>query len=181
VASGVRMERMIDQLLDVARARLAGGIAVTVAEEHDLVSLTAKIVQEIQVLHPAIEIHFEIGAACLARVDADRVEQVLSNLLGNAVAHGDSTRPITVTVTGRPDATSVAVHNHGAPIDPALMPILFDPFKRGALSKGSSAGLGLGLYIAERIVTAHGGEILVDSSRDGGTRFEVLFPSGVGG
>jgi signal transduction histidine kinase len=174
VSSGVRMERLIDQLLDVARARLAGGIPVTLSQEHDLVPLVGTIVDELQVAHPERQIVLETAGACPVRVDADRFEQLISNLLGNAVTHGAPARPITVAVRSRQGVATASVHNFGAPIDPALVPTLFDPFRRGVRRDGN--GLGLGLYIAERIVSAHGGKIEVDSSVEAGTRFEAVFP-----
>ena len=115
----------------------------------------------------------------MGRVDADRFEQVVSNLLGNAIVHGDKERAITVTLETRGGVASLSVHNFGLPIEVELMPLLFDPFKRGQRPRENRpGGLGLGLYITERIVSAHGGTIAVESSLQGGTRFEAIFPRG---
>ena len=158
VTSGVRMERMIGQLLDVARARLAGGIPVSRAPRVDLVALMTKIVEEIRAAHPTRAIELRVDNPCLADVDADRIEQVISNLLGNAVTHGDAAQPVAVSVALRGGVASLAVHNSGKPIEPAVLAALFDPFTRfNPSARKSSDGLGLGLYIAERIVSAHGG------------------------
>ena len=92
--------------------------------------------------------------------------------------HGAADRPIRVAVGARQGMVHLSVHNFGAPIDPALIPSLFDPFKRGGDSRGGTAGLGLGLYIVERIVNAHGGTVAVQSAPDVGTAFEVTFPLG---
>jgi signal transduction histidine kinase len=175
VSSGERMQRMIEQLLDLTSARLAGGIPVT-RRQQDLVPLVSKIVDEIRVANPRWSIELCAERPCDAAVDSDRIEQVVSNLLGNAVKHGDPKRAIRVAVTARSGIATIVVHNYGAPIDPALVPLLFDPFKRGDKARTRSDGLGLGLFIAERIVAAHGGKIEVESTHDLGTRFEARFP-----
>lgn len=176
VVSGMRMQRMINQLLDVARARRVSGIPVTRSDAQDLVPLVSKIIEETRVVHPARAIEIHAAGPCMASVDADRFEQVVSNLLGNAVAHGDPNHSIRVEVTARDGVAGLSVHNYGMPIDPAFMPMLFDPFKRGERPQGGSDGLGLGLYISERIVSAHGGKIGVESSEEAGTRFDATFP-----
>jgi signal transduction histidine kinase len=179
VVSGVRMERMIEQLLDLTRARLAGGIAVTRGPEQDLAPLVAKIIAELKGAHPTRGIELHLQGPCMASVDADRFEQVVSNLLGNAIMHGDKERSIAVTLDARGSGAVLSVHNFGPPIETDLMPFLFDPFKRGRSPKDTRpGGLGLGLYITERIVGAHGGTITVASSLEAGTRFEAVFPRG---
>jgi PAS domain S-box-containing protein len=176
-ASGVRMQRMIEQLLDLTRARLTDGIPVTLSpEEVDLAPLVGKIADEVRAAHPRSTIEVRVEGNCSARIDFDRIEQVVSNLLGNAVTHGDSTTPIRVVLASRPTAVSMTVHNYGAPIDPAFLPLLFNPFARGGNARGPSAGLGLGLYVSGRIIDAHGGKLSVESSQEAGTRFQVVLP-----
>ena len=178
VSSGVRMQRMIDQLLDLTRARLADGIPVYLSEEKvDLLPITTKIVEEMRAAHPAAVIQLADGSFSFAKVDVDRLEQVLSNLLGNAIAHGDPSRPIRVGLGTHCGAVTISVQNYGPAIDPDLIPRLFNPFARGKLPAGRSEGLGLGLYISERIVAAHRGKLTVESSVDAGTRFEVHLPA----
>ena len=174
IASGRRMERMIAQLLDVTRARLADGIPVERGEERDFASIVNKIIDEMRAAHPSriIEIRAE---PCPVRVDNDRFEQVISNLIGNAIAHGDPEQPIRVEVAPQGSLARLSVHNYGPAIDPELLPRLFDPFKRAVWGKKSTEGLGLGLYIVERIVAAHGGSIEVTSTLETGTRFEATF------
>jgi signal transduction histidine kinase len=102
---------------------------------------------------------------------------VLTNLTSNAIQHGDPSRPITVTCSSRGDDVAVAVHNHGAPIPRELQRAIFDPFRRIAESTGgASANLGLGLYIAQQIARAHGGDIAVRSSPESGTEFALTLP-----
>jgi signal transduction histidine kinase len=174
-SSGERMRRMIDQILDVTRARLTDGIRID-RQERDLVALVSKIVGEIQAAHPDRPIELSAPGPCRARVDADRFEQVVSNLVGNAVTHGDPVSPVEVGLDSQNGAASLTVRNDGPPIEPAELMSLFNPFQRVGKPRGRSDGLGLGLYISERIVSAHGGTIEVDSSELAGTRFEVIIP-----
>lgn len=177
VSSGVRMQRMIDQLLDLTRARLAGGIPVHLGDTPvDLSPLVTKIADEVHSAHPDRAIEVSLDRECRARVDTDRFEQAISNLIGNAVTHGDPTKTIRVALTSRGGSAVIAVHNFGPPIDPSFMPLLFNPFARTEKFRGRSAGLGLGLYISERIVSAHRGELVVQSSEDRGTCFEIILP-----
>jgi signal transduction histidine kinase len=181
ITSGVRMQRMIEQILDMARDRLTSGIAISRTAARDLVPLVGKIVEETRLAHPERRIELRSEGRCFASVDADRFEQVVSNLLGNAATHGDPARPIVVRVARVEGADSEAqvtfsVRNYGTPIDSSFLPLLFDPFRRQRKPEGRSAGLGLGLYISERIVRAHGGTIRVESSEKEGTLFETVIP-----
>jgi signal transduction histidine kinase len=109
----------------------------------------------------------------LVSADRDRLAQVVSNLLGNALEHGDATRAVTVALVGGDDV-ALTVHNEGPAIAPEIMPVLFEPFR---VTRGErSRGLGLGLYITEQIVLAHGGRVDVSSSVEGGTTFVVHLP-----
>ena len=176
-SSGVRMQRMIEQLLDLTRARLAGGIPVTLsAGEVDLGVLVRKIVDEVRAASPEARIEVRAEGPCLARIDPDRIEQVISNLVGNAVAHGDPSGAIVVTLSSGPDRATIAIENRGPAIDAGFLPVIFNPFARSEKTSGRSSGLGLGLYISERIVDAHGGTLSVRSSAEEGTAFEVVLP-----
>ena len=175
--SGVRMQRMIEQLLDLTRARLTAGIPVTLSTEAvDLGDLVAGIVDEIRAARPQATLELSVEGDCTARIDADRFEQVVSNLLDNAVTHGEKARPVRVEVISETDTVCLSVQNYGPPIDPAFLPLIFSPFARGETARGSSAGLGLGLYVSERIVAAHGGRLSVQSTQQAGTRFEAVIP-----
>lgn len=176
VSSGERMQRMIEQILDVTRARLAAGIPIKRDEPKDIAMLVSRIVDEIRAAHPERVIDFSAEGLCELRVDSDRFQQVVSNLLGNAVMHGDPEKRISVAVAKRGNVVSVSVHNYGPAIDRELMPLLFDPFKRGGQPQGRSDGLGLGLYISKCVVSAHGGRIDVASSQEAGTCFDVILP-----
>jgi signal transduction histidine kinase len=102
---------------------------------------------------------------------------VISNLVGNALEHGDVTRPVTVRLTpGDDDAILLSVHNDGPPIAPDLLPSLFEPFRRSVVRNERSKGLGLGLYITVQIVQAHSGRLEVASTTERGTTFTVVLP-----
>ena len=177
ISSGVRMQRMIEQLIDVTRARHVTGITVALSDhEQDLLPVVKKVVDELRVAHALPEIELRSEETCCARIDGDRIEQVVSNLVGNAIDHGDRNRPVSVGLTPHDDVVKLSVHNWGNPIAASFIPLLFDPFKRSEKPHGRSDGLGLGLYISERIVSAHGGKLRVESSFETGTLFEAILP-----
>jgi signal transduction histidine kinase len=179
--SGERMRRLVAQLLDAASARQPGGVPVVLGPERDLRPLVARMVDEVRASNGNLQIEHHDNGPVLACFDADRLEQVVSNLLGNAVAHGDPNRPIQIWVEGDDAVAQLCVHNHGTPIPPEFLGLLFDPFKRARGKRDASGGLGLGLYIAERIMSAHGGSIEVWSTLEDGTRFEARLPRSVHG
>jgi signal transduction histidine kinase len=161
LANGKLMERMIEDILDLARARLAGGIPVKRGEA-DLGLLVQRVVQEYQMAFT--QHRFEIvqeGDLC-GEWDADRLLQAATNLLGNAVQHGDAGHPVYIRLDGRDaDRVALTVTNTGT-IPAELLPHIFDPFRSGRQKPTNrNRGLGLGLYIAQQIVKAHLGSIEV--------------------
>lgn len=176
VTSGERMHRMIEQILDATRTRLSAGIPVELGDPCDVVPLVTDIVSEVRAARPSLMVHLDAPLSCKARIDPRRFGQVLANLLDNAAVHGDPARPIEIYVALRDAAICIGVHNYGKPIDAETHALLFEPFKRGGRPAGRSSGLGLGLYISQHIVRAHGGNISVESSYAAGTRFEIRLP-----
>jgi hypothetical protein len=175
--SAQRMGRMIDDLLDLTQARLGGEIPLKRARI-DLEHVCQEAVLEMQAAHPAATVCFEPSGDLTGDWDGDRLAQVVSNLLGNAVQHGDGS-VVSLTAHGTADDVVVAVHNLGKPIPPESRHAIFEPLVRrpsGATEDASS--IGLGLFIARAIVTSHGGEIGVDSSESHGTTFTVRLPRG---
>jgi PAS domain S-box-containing protein len=173
--SAHRIEAMIRDLLDFARGRLAGGIPVA-PQRCDLRGLCEEVVEEMQQAHPAGTLSFEAAGDLRGQWDPDRVEQVISNLVGNAVAHG--TGPVRVTCRGEGDEVVTTIHNEGRAIPAAAIPTLFEPFTRPApdVDGVRAKGLGLGLYIASEIVHAHGGTLSVTSTEGEGTTFTIRWP-----
>ena len=173
-SSGQRMRRLIDQLLDVTRIRSAGGLALQYAPT-DLWDLTKAVLDEMTVLHGEVCIDFQVTGTTTGEWDADRLAQVLSNLVGNAIQHAVGSRRIDVRISGsNPDMIEFSIHNDGT-IPQDALPTLFDPFVKAALGTCGS-GLGLGLYISQQIILAHRGQIYVQSNAEKGTTFYVTLP-----
>lgn len=170
------MGRMIEDLLDVTRIRVGHGIPIT-RTKVDLVPLVQSVIQERQVLQPDRQVVLEVEGNLIGEWDGDRLVQVASNLIGNAMRHG-SGPAVTVKLDGRrADRVLLSVLNDGN-IPPELLPTIFDPFRRGQRQSARTEGLGLGLYIVQQLVQAHGGTIQVSSQAGQPTRFDVGLPRG---
>lgn len=177
-SSSRRMSRMIQQILDLTRSRLAGGIKVH-PQPTDLRVVLSSTVDELRTAYPQAII--ELSCPPLPGTwDSDRLEQVFSNLIGNAVVHGGNAGAVEIEASSRGDSVCITVHNFGPPIPDDLRGALFDPFRRGDRESRSAktAGLGLGLYISRELVLAHGGSIDCESSPALGTTFSVTLPKG---
>lgn len=177
LTSARRMKRMVDDLLDLTRTRLGSGIPIA-PERMDLKALAEEIVAELQAFHPQRAVAFRADGDLEGSWDRDRLAQVLSNLLGNALQYGAPARPITVSARGDGDEVAIEVHNQGRPISPSMLTNIFEPMVREA-GRGDgkpSTSLGLGLYIAREIVLAHGGTVSVKSAALEGTTFCVRLP-----
>jgi two-component system, sensor histidine kinase and response regulator len=175
LSSSRRMSRMIEDMLDMARARLAGGIPLK-REPADLGTLVDRVVSEIQATHPERRIEVKQAGNLAGSWDGERLAQVASNLLGNALQHGASGGLVRVTADGR-RATEVLLKVENTGTIPAdLLPELFDPFRRAQRQTGRTDGLGLGLYIVQQIVLAHSGTVDVQSGDDDKTVFVVIIP-----
>jgi sigma-B regulation protein RsbU (phosphoserine phosphatase) len=168
-ASTGRISALVDDLLDLARGRLGGGIALDWAEVPDLDQRVRQVVSELRASHPTRSIALEVSIAGPVRCDARRIEQLLSNLLGNAVQHGAAGAPVSVFVNGGGNALQIRVSNVGAPIGEDTLSQLFQPYFRGGKST-SGQGLGLGLFIVAEIAKSHGGRVDV-ASANGSTAF----------
>lgn len=130
---------------------------------------------EIRAGRPEAVLRFHASGDLRGEWDVDRLAQVVSNLIGNAIQHGSGT-PVTLTGQEQGDAVTLAVHNGGPPIPPEVLPFVFEPLARGRAEGAARSGIGLGLFIARTIVSAHGGHIQVSSSTDAGTTFTVVLP-----
>jgi signal transduction histidine kinase len=170
-----RMFEMISTLLDFTESRFRGGISVVPAPA-DLRDIVGAVVDELRAAHPDRAIELDVSGASSGNWDGARLAQVVSNLVANALTHGGPGDTVRVTLAGDADVV-LTVANGGAPIAPELLATLFEPFRRGD-DGGRTRGLGLGLYIVEQIVRAHGGTIAVESNRERGTRFTVRLPRG---
>lgn len=172
LTSGDRMARMIDQLLDFARARVGGGIPI---ERHrvDLAVLMRQAMDEVAYAHPNWSLKLERVGDAEGEWDADRLLQVFSNLVANAVQHGELDYGVTVRVDGTDGSkVCVTIHNSGV-IPEDVLPKLFEPMSGGTRRRDGSRGLGLGLFITYEVLRAHGGSVTVRSMPDEGTTFSL--------
>lgn len=174
-ASTRRMSALIDDVLDFARVRLGSGVGLSIREADFLASGLKDVIDEVRAANPRLDIRDDIAINGAVRCDQGRIQQVLSNLLGNAVSHGAPDQPITVRAAIEGDHLVLSVTNGGTPIPAEDLPRIFQPYWRPAHSK-PGGGLGLGLYIASEIVAGHGGTLRVTSCANEGTRFLVTLP-----
>ncbi|BEP93855.1 hybrid sensor histidine kinase/response regulator [Acidovorax sp. A79] len=174
LSSSQRMGRMIEDLLDVTRIRHAGGLALQLGPV-DMQAVVQRALDEVQTGFPAHRIESTLAGDLAGVWDAERMCQVMTNLVGNAIHHGDPAQPVRIAVDGtQAGSVSVSVANGGV-IPPGLLPHLFDPFHGREREPGRHQGLGLGLFIAHQIVRAHSGNIEV-CSQDASTSFRVTLP-----
>jgi signal transduction histidine kinase len=171
--SVLRMANLIDNVLDLARGRLAGGLAIRRDRGEPVEPALMQVVEELRAAWPerAVDVDMQLGGP----VDCDpaRIGQLLSNLLANALVHGTGT--VRVTAQSHDGALELAVANGGAPIPAEVMEHMFQPYYRAA-TDGNRRGLGIGLYIAAEIARAHGGTLSVASDADE-TRFTLKVPA----
>lgn len=168
-----RMNELIDNIMMHAKARLGGGIRISATPNAALAGAIAQIVEEIRAASPEQEIILDLSFDEPVSCDAPRVAQAISNLLSNAVRHGTEGAPIEVRGTTGDRFIEIAVVNRGPAVPDELAQRLFQPFQRGVETKGE--GLGLGLYIASSIASAHNGHLNV-ACADGITTFALRLP-----
>ena len=169
-----RMAGLIDDLMDFARSRLGEGIVIDRVAATSLADSLRVSVDEIRMANRQVVIEdvfdFEESLHC----DPARLQQLLSNLLANALTHGEESRPIIVRAEDDAGDFRLSVTNFGKTIPDNIMESLFKPFVRGTVSE-SQQGLGLGLFIASEIARAHGGQLRAES-RANQTTFEFRMP-----
>jgi signal transduction histidine kinase len=171
-----RMGRMIDDLLDFSRAGMTTEGIPLVRRPCDASDICEQVLEEARLANPGRPIVFAPRESVVGTWDRDRLAQLISNLLSNAIAYSPAGSPVTVGLSASPDRATLTVHNDGDPIPEGSFPRLFEPFRRGDRDRSSGRGLGLGLFIVEQIVAGHGGAISVTSSESEGTTFTVLLP-----
>jgi signal transduction histidine kinase len=175
LSSTSHMVGMIEDLLDVARARQGGGLPVE-RERMELGDVVQRAVQEQRLLHPARTIEMATSGALEGSWDAGRLRQLSTNLLANALKHGTPDAPVRVGLDGQDEAEVRLVVRNGGYIPENVLSTLFDPFQGGDRYGRRHDGLGLGLFIAQQIVRAHQGVIAVTSHADDGIAVTVVLP-----
>ncbi|UWQ17288.1 PAS domain-containing sensor histidine kinase [Jannaschia sp. M317] len=169
-----RMSALIDDVLDFARSRLGGTIGVDPIGNIDLAQVLSRAAAEISMAHPDITLEERYDLHHPVTCDPDRIAQLVSNLLGNAVFHGEPGGRVCMTAQDRGDRVSLSITNRGGTIPPAIKHMLFEPFKRADPACGQN-GLGLGLFIAKQIANGHGADLDV-CSEAGETTFTLTLP-----
>jgi two-component system, sensor histidine kinase and response regulator len=154
---------------------LAGELPLA-PRELDLVPLLRQVLEELDDANPEWSLRLSHHGNTVGTWDADRLSQVFSNLVANAIQHGEAKAGVEVTVDGTGDGhVRIEVRNAGT-IPPELIPNLFEPMVGAARRQQRSRGLGLGLYITRKVVQAHGGDVWVSSSEEQGTTFTATLP-----
>ena len=173
------MSRLIYDLMDFAAAGLGTGMPLVMAPAN-LKLLGREVLDELKAANPNRTFRFEARGDLGCFCDGARLRQVISNLLGNALEHGSKEDDVDLSLASEGSDIVVAVRNQGPPIAPDLLPRVFEPLVQDssidAKRSRRPGSVGLGLYIAREIVTAHGGTIDVESSAESGTLFTVRFP-----
>jgi signal transduction histidine kinase len=172
-----RANRLIRDLLDFTQARMGQTLPVK-RQAVDLHALTQQVVDEVQQAAVDRELKLESEGDGWGKWDPDRMAQVLTNLLTNALQYSPAGTPIRVGTRGEARGVLLTVSNEGPPIPVELLPTLFEPMTRGTEAGSERRSIGLGLFIVEQIVRAHGGSIEVRSTAEAGTSFRVFLPRG---
>lgn len=177
--SSRRAGKIVEDLLDFTRANSNAGLSVKPTPTN-LKDICEGIIEELRIYHPERSIFFTAEGQFDGEFDATRIEQAFCNLVDNAAKHGAIDSVVMIEMRSEQSSALLSVHNDGLPIDAGDLPHIFDPMTRyskfAADEEGPTSGLGLGLYIAHQIVTAHNGTIGVISNADQGTTFVVRLP-----
>jgi signal transduction histidine kinase len=175
--SSARISSLVNDLLDFTQARF--GLQLT-RRPANLGRLAQQVTEEILAAYPERNIQLMASDDLDGIWDSGRIGQVLSNLVSNALQHGDAGQPISIRLAGDADCVTIAVQNTGTPIPEDEIGHIFEPLRRylrtPSYDRASNHNLGLGLYIAREVVTAHGGTIIVMSNAAAGTCFTVRLP-----
>jgi PAS domain S-box-containing protein len=175
-SSAERALRMTRDLLDFTQARLGTGLGIE-RRPMDLCELVAQLADEVGASFPERQVDVETQGDCRGEWDPDRMAQLLTNLLTNALKYSPEDTPVRVITRAEGDALVLQVHNRGEPIPPNKLPVLFEPLQRATAEVDRTGrSVGLGLYIVDQVVRAHGGRVDVTSSEAAGTTFTVRLP-----
>jgi PAS domain S-box-containing protein len=175
VAAAERATRMTRDLLDFTQARLGGGIPID-RKALDVHATVRQVLEEVQAAHPERVIDFRCSGDGQGAWDGDRLAQVVTNLVSNALTYSPPGTPVRVETRGEEREVLLCVHNQGPPIPADMLPRLFEPMRRGTEQGAAGRSIGLGLFIVDSIVRAHGGRIEVSSAEAAGTTFTVHLP-----
>lgn len=177
IRSGASMKALLDDLVDFSRTRLGLGINISVADT-DLAALFADEMEQLRGAHPGRQLELAVAGDTRGRWDGQRLQQLLRNLVSNAIKYGAPDAPVHVVLTGEKADVLIEVRNSGPTLEGPVLDQIFDPLTRGPVqgnNHDTDGGLGLGLYIVREVARAHGGEVTV-RSESGETVFAVRLP-----
>ncbi|WP_426233270.1 sensor histidine kinase [Pseudomonas sp. TWP3-2] len=178
IKQGARhMAAMVNDLLELVRSRLGKSLPIE-PRPMDLADTVRAAIAEASAGNPECDPTLNIEGDTRGVWDSGRLDQLLQNLIGNALQHGSDPRAVFIRLRGEIDSVHLSVHNYGPPIPEEAIGTIFDPLVRSADEElgQPSTSLGLGLFIVKEVVSAHGGTIEVSSSADAGTLFSVVLP-----
>lgn len=176
--SADRMNRLVHDLIDFTRTHLGSSIPINTGP-NDLAAVCEQVVSELRTAHPERLIALEAPPSLMGNFDVDRIAQMLSNLLANALKYGSADQPVTVRLSSSTEGTSIEVNNQGPLIPADKLATIFEPLVRLASAQdpvSECTSLGIGLFVAREIAEAHSGEISVSSTPAQGTTFVVALP-----
>jgi PAS domain S-box-containing protein len=175
--SSARMARLISNLLDYARTRRPGGLPVVLSWAN-LHAICKDSVDECRAAHPSAVVVLKTTGDATGSWDADRIEQALTNLIVNAIEHGEQAPVIVESIATAPRLVEIKVHNRGTVIPADVLPELFKAYRRGVRGErsGPPGSMGLGLFIVAQIAAAHSGRVYAESSNESGTTFTIELP-----
>lgn len=180
VSTAKRMRQIIHSTIDYTHAQREG-VPILVRPGADIHGVCERVLQEYRTLHADRELVYEAEGSPLGSWDEGRLEQVVQNLVGNALTYGAARAPVAVRWSRAGDDEAgelvLSVHNEGRPIPADLLPHIFEPFRSGQQGSSPGGSMGLGLFIVREIVHAHGGEVSVTSTAAEGTTFTVRLPA----
>ncbi|WP_454875750.1 sensor histidine kinase [Pseudomonas farris] len=171
------MAVMIGDLLELVRSRLGKSLPIEPAPM-DLADTAREAIAQACAAHPQCDPTLSVEGDTQGMWDGRKLNQMLQNLIGNALQHGSNNSAVKLTLKGEADSVRLTVHNDGAPIPAEAIPTIFDPLVRSADEElgGPTTSLGLGLFIVKEVVKAHQGTIEVSSNEVDGTLFTVVLP-----
>lgn len=178
--SAERMRDLVDVVFAYTRSSLGSAMRLELAPV-DLIEVSRHCIRELSIANPGREVSLSFTGDTKGEWDSGRLAQLISNLVGNALKYGAQDKPVTVTLNGDdPLEVTLQVHNFGPPIQPDRIHDIFEPLVRGGTPAGPArsvgADLGLGLYIARDVASAHCGSISAASAEGTGTSFDVRLP-----
>lgn len=175
-SSAKRMEELINNLLELTSLRLGSGMTIHKATA-DLTKQSEQILQEFQIIHPQAKLYLDSPGPVQGEWDILRINQVITNLIANALRHGRPGGPVTLKIFAEGNTVSFSVHNVGNLIPNYVREIIFTrTFTHNSEHPTKKDSYGLGLYIVKEIVDGHAGSIQLESSEENGTTFTISLP-----